>query len=72
LHVSWPNDSKVVIEPSNVLSFVVPRLKGPFHLFVEESTLSFPSVDDAREIRRVEDDPGKWEVRTVIHPIFPI
>jgi len=70
LQVTWINDSKVTVEPSNILSFIVPRSNGPLELSVENSILSFMSVDSPTEIRQLESDSGKWEVRTIIQPIL--
>ena len=72
MRVSWINDSKVLIEPSNILSFIMPPSRGLLELSVEDSILSFANVDRATEIRRVEGDSGKWEVRTIILPSFLI
>lgn len=63
LQVTWINDSKVVVEPSNILSFIVPRSNDPLELSVENSILSFMTVDSPTEIRQLESDSGKWEVR---------
>ncbi|KIM48997.1 hypothetical protein M413DRAFT_92377 [Hebeloma cylindrosporum] len=35
LQVTWVDDSKVIVEPSNILSFTVPQSHGPFEFSVE-------------------------------------